>query len=371
MNKNEKIFQKDFHCKVCRPSIIKYIGVLVLACLCVGFFGFGNLVGECSPTKLLIGCSVRSFTNPYHYMVAQGSKYFASTLPEGEAEVQVLLSEGSDEKQISDIRALIARGGKNTILYVDPNQIPNCSIIVDLCEEAGIYFVTVWSKPDDLHPSDFKYWVCHMTPDSEAQGYEIAKAIFEKLGGKGKILAIHGMLANRAAVNRQIGLHRALKEFPNIELLDEQAADWNPVRALNITESWLIKYPDVDAIWAANDTMALGAAEALKAKGLLGKVLLCGVDIIPEAQTAIKEGVMTASYDAGAFIKGAYGTAIAYAAYKGMIDPAKLPSEHCEFYTPGILVTKDNIDEYIDTYVKGTPTYDFSNLWTVVARPME
>ena len=76
-----------------------------------------------------------------------------------------------------------------------------------MCKEAGVYFVTQWNKPDDLHPWDYDpYWVCHMGVDGVPSGYYVAKELFEAMGGKGKIVALQGLLANVPAIQRFDGL---------------------------------------------------------------------------------------------------------------------------------------------------------------------
>jgi len=168
--------------------------------------------------KLLVGVSVRSLGNPYHLSVTEGAQMFVDSLPEGSAELQILTCEGSDEKQINDIKALIARGGKNTILYVDPNQSPNCAAIAQICEDAGVYWTSVWNPAEGVYPMDFDYYVMHQSPDNEQMGYDIAVELFKNLETpyKGKVLAVQGMLANLAAIGRFKGLQKALAEYPGV-----------------------------------------------------------------------------------------------------------------------------------------------------------
>ena len=81
-------------------------------------------------------------------------------------------------------------------------------------------------KPEDLHVSDYKYWVSHITFDDTGIGYDTGKALFKAIGGKGKVFAIQGLLGNAAAQGRWNGFQKALKETPSIELVGWQAGDW-------------------------------------------------------------------------------------------------------------------------------------------------
>lgn len=323
--------------------------------------------------KLLVGCSVRSLSNPYHLAVTEGAKMFVDSLPAGSAELQILTCEGNDEKQINDIKALVARGGKNTILYVDPNQSPNCAAIAQICEDAGVYWTSVWNPADGIYPMDYKYYVMHQSPDNEQMGYDIAIELFKsfKTPNKGKILAVQGMLANLAAIGRFKGLQKALKENPGVELLADQPGDWNSQTALTVTETWLSKYKDIDGIWCANDVMAVGALQALKAKNLNGKVKVAGVDAISDILTAIKADEAVVTLDINPWTQGGIGLAWAYAAWSGKIDPTKLDEGKRMFHTKHMVITKANVEQYEKDFIKSKPQIDFSNIESVITRPMD
>jgi ABC-type sugar transport system substrate-binding protein len=79
-----------------------------------------------------------------------------------------------------------------------------------------------------------------------------------------------------------------LKDHPGIKLLDQQTANWDRTAAFPVMQTWLARYgKQITAVWAANDDMALGALEALRAAGLAGRIPVVGVDGIPEAVAAI------------------------------------------------------------------------------------
>jgi len=323
--------------------------------------------------KLTVAVSIRSMSSEYHVQYVEGAKSFIETLPEGTAELQVLPCEANDDKQINDIKALVARTGKDTILFVDPNQAPNVTAIAEICEDAGVYWSNAWNLPEGITPLDYKYFVCHQSCDGVKQGYDIAIEMFKNFDTpyKGKILAMQGMLANNAAIDRFNGLKKALAEHPGVELLDEQAGDWDTKKALSITETWLAKYKDIDGIWCASDGMALGIIQALKAKGLNGKIKVTGVDGIKDAIDAVASGDLVCTIANNGWMQGGYGVAFAYAAYTGKFDTSKESPERRMFYTDGFLITKDTLDEYNEKFVKNKPVYDYNNLDFIISRPME
>lgn len=323
--------------------------------------------------KLICAIELHSLSNPYYVTLKEGAEMFVNSLPEGTAELQVMLSEDDDEKEINNIKSLIARGGKDVILFIDPNQAPNIATIAEICEEEGIYWSSVWSTAEGVLPTNHEYYSLFQSQDDEQAGYDIAKKMFESLEtpGKGKILAIQGRLANTAAINRYNGLKRALKEYPDIELLDSQSGEWSSQKAFTVTETWLSKYQDVDGIWCANDVMALAAIQSLKAKKMNGKVKVVGINAIDGAIQALKDGDMLATVSSNGWMQAFYGLAYPYAAYSGKLDTKTMKPEESMIHTPGYLVTADTVDDYEEKFIKNKPKYDYNALDTCIARPME
>ncbi len=162
-----------------------------------------------------------------------------------------------------------------------------------------------------------------------------------------------------------------MAENPGVELLELQVCDWNAQRALTTTETWLAKYSDFDGIWAANDDMAVGALQALKAKGLNGKVKLVGIDGVSSAFAAIDDGDMICTVASNGFLQGGYGASYVYAAWSGKINTADLPASQRAFYTKGLLVNKDNLAEYRANFVQSVPKYDFTDLKFPILGPFD
>jgi len=325
--------------------------------LIMGIFSFGYAKGP-----ILLGVSIRSLANPYHAALGEGGKLYAQSLGQEENCV-ILASEGSSEKQLNDIKALIARSKGEVVFLVDPNESQDSLAIAIECEKQKVYFVTQWNKPDDVRVSDYKYWVTHIGIDSVTTGYETAKTLFEAIGGEGKVFAVLGMLGNNAQIGRWKGFQMAHKEYPGIELVGFEVGDWQKAKSFNLTANALIANPDLDAVWCANDSMAMGSLEALRAKGLAGKVPVAGADAIPEMLEAIKNGEAVATASTDPLWQAGEGLAIALAAKEGKIDVAKLPENKREWEAPSVMVNSDNIDWFIENYIDSHPTYDYDNYW--------
>ena len=282
------------------------------------------------------------------YLDSIGQKY----------EMQVLDSQGDSAKEVDNMRQFAAKAGGNAIAYADPNEDTIAYSLAEAMAESGGYLGTAWNKPADVGPADLTpNWVIHTSPDNVVNGYNIAKALFDSMGGSGKIFVVEGLLGNTANNSRVEGLEKALEEYPDIEVVAQDTGNWNTDEALALVETWLTQYPDVGGIWCANDNMATGALQALDAAGLKGQVGVCGVDANTDIVEAIANGEATATVSSNGYLQGGYTLAICYAAWTGLLDVEALPAEYREFATPTVLIDSPEAAKEWQSYV---PDFDFS-----------
>ncbi len=206
-----------------------------------------------------------------------------------------------------------------------------------------------------------------MAVNSLDAGVAISKILVDAIGGKGGIVALQGRLDTDPARKRFAGLQQVLKGKPDIQLLDQQSANWDRTAAFPVMQTWLAKYGNrIKAVWAANDDMALGALEALRAAGLAGKIPVVGVDGIPEAIDAIGKGEMSATVSSDAYYQGSIGLAMGVCVLTGQTPlPKTWPKEKREFYLKLQVITKGNAAQYRgdpqpSAYI---PEWDCANLW--------
>jgi ribose transport system substrate-binding protein len=317
--------------------------------------------------NIALGISIRTLQNPYQANYKVGGEILASR--EGLKQF-VLTCEGSSEKQLNDIKALVARTGGNVVFMVDPNEAPNVVPIARVLDEAGVYWVSWWNKPEDVHVWDYKTWVSHISFDGIAAGEFTAEELIKSFGGKGKIIALQGMLANSIAQDRFKGMQNVLAKHPDVKLVAYEAADWNRTIAYEKVTNMLVAHPDIKGVWAANDDMALGALEALRSAGLAGKVKVTGIDGVSEMFDAIINGEAAATVYNDSKYQAGIALAIALAASRGEINVASLPKEKRQFFAEATNVSASNVQEILDTYVNGTPDYNFTDLFAAWSRPM-
>lgn len=175
------------------------------------------------------------------------------------------------EAQIASIEALMAK--KVDALVILATESAPITPIAEEAHNRGILIVNV--DRGFLKPVADVF----IEGDNKAFGRKSAQFMVEKLGGKGKakgnILILEGIpcTVNSDRVNAALEVFKA---EPGIKIVGQQAANWSRQKALEVTETLLTKSPKVDAIWASDDDMALGAEQALAEKGIEGVWILGG-----------------------------------------------------------------------------------------------
>ena len=280
--------------------------------------------------KVKIGVTLMDFSTEFgiglkDYMTAKADAM-------GDVELTVVDAGGDAAKQLQQVETFISQ--KVDAIIMQPQEQEACSPAIDKAKAAGIPIINCNSltitEPDAYVGSN----------DSESA--EIAMTyIAEQLGGKGNVLMMHGHPGQTAEVKRTEGAMDILAQNPDMTLLDEQTADWDRAEAMTLMENWIQAYGDqINAVFCQNDEMALGALNALVQAGKKDNVLVVGVDAIDDALQSVKDGKMDATVyqDCNGQAEGAIE-----AAYK----LAKGESVEKEILIPFILVTTENVDEYL------------------------
>lgn len=323
---------------------------------------------KCAPEDIVLIGQVRNETNPYEKSWLDGGDEFAASV---NLKQRRLTYGGESPKQQEQIRQELSTGDAScTVMNVLPNGDSDTLPIVKAAQNAGAHVVTQWNKPADLSPLDYDKWISHITYDGTDSGYQIANAMIDEMGGKGKVIALQGILSTAAAKDRFAGLEKALGENADVKLLDQQEAGFDRTKAFDITKTLLAKYGDeVTGIWAANDDMALGAIQALAAAKLDGKVAVVGIDAVPEAVAAVGSGKMTATVSSDGPWQGGIGLAMGYCALTGGLDVADIPDENRAFFANQFLVSKDNAAKFAAPKVD-LADFECGNLFNRVAGPV-
>ncbi len=182
-------------------------------------------------------------------------------------------------------------------------------------------------------------------------GRQGADYVAKQLGkdAKGPILVIEGLSGNITGQKRAQGFAEEIKKVaPGLEIVASLPGDWDRAKAANITNDILTRNPDLKAIFAANDTMALGAVETVYAAGKGGDIIVVGVDGNVDAVKSIKAGRLNASVAQLPYLVGKQAVEKV-----GDVLAGKKVDEF--IYVPTLVLTKQLLEENKDPmleYVK-------------------
>jgi ribose transport system substrate-binding protein len=244
-----------------------------------------------------IAVFTKNQTNPYFQTVRLGAESAAKQM--NAAVVQYIPTVGdSITEQLSEIEdAIIKRPGAVVFIPVNSKaMIPG----IEKLNAANIPVVNITDRV--LGGQVISFMGC----DETNLAVNTARFLLQKMNGRGNVVILEGRGGSENSFNRVAGYKKALAEFPNVKVLASQPADFQRVQALQVTENLLQSYPQIDGILAANDSMALGAIEALDAARR--KALVVGINGTLEAIDAIKAGKLLATGDCDGFIHGCLGT---------------------------------------------------------------
>ena len=216
--------------------------------------------GKDSGKKLRIGISIPAATHGWTGGVVWSAERAKKNLEAENPDLQVIVtSSANTADQVNRIENLIARNvDALVVLAQEPGPIS------DICAKAarqGIFLVVV-SNPLDQPVQDV-----FVNGDNRSFGAAAAKAMGRILGGKGDILMMEGVPCPINTDRVESFRETLSKEFPGIRILESQAAWWNTEKGLSLMENYLQKYPKIDAVWAGDDDVLVGALKAYEESG--------------------------------------------------------------------------------------------------------
>lgn len=235
------------------------------------------------------------------------------------------------QAQIGIIENLIALSPD--VIEIDPTSTDGINSAVDEARSMGIPVVMSGTRVSTEVD-------CSIVADNYQGGQLCGEEMGKLLNGSGKIIVLDATPGRDVMDARVDGFKDALSAYPDIEIVAEQSADSTRAGGLTVMENLLQANPDIDGVWAANDEMALGAVEALREVGLVGKVVVGGFNATDDAINSMLAGEMTFSADQIPYEEGVRCIAISFMIAKGL----ELPATDIEL--PMSMVNLDNVEEY-------------------------
>src|ERR1700722_2286381 len=238
--------------------------------------------------KLVIGFSQGTMNHPWRVAMVDGNKKYAT---EHYPDVDLVVTDGQNQatKQVSDVESLISRGIK--VLVISPLQAQALTPIVKQAMEANIPVIT-------LDRAVNTKVTCQVGAQNKPIGVEAGQFIAEKLNGQGNVIEVQGTAGASATIDRHDGFREALKDSPGIKVVADQFCDYLREPAVKFVEDMLQRFGpgQLQAIYAHNDEMALGAIKAVEAAGRSKEIVIIGIDGQNSAFQAVKDGKLAATF---------------------------------------------------------------------------
>ncbi|MDW5299250.1 MAG: ribose ABC transporter substrate-binding protein RbsB [Sedimentibacter sp.] len=230
-----------------------------------------------------VGLAISTLNNPFFVDLEAGAKAKAAELG---VTLVTLDSQDDSATEMSNVEDLINQGVD--VIMINPTDSDAVKSAVEAANKAGIPVITL-----DRSASGGEV-VSHIASDNVAGGKLAGEYVIELLGGKGKVVELEGTPGASAARDRGEGFNSAIAQS-DIEVVAKQTANFDRAEGLSVMENILQAQPEIDAVFAHNDEMALGAIEAIKSSGR--DILVVGFDATDDAKAAVESGEMAATVE--------------------------------------------------------------------------
>ena len=257
-----------------------------------------------------IGLVISTQNNPFFVTLKEGAEAKAKELGH---DLIVLDSQDNPAKELGNVEDLLVKGVD--VLLINPTDSDAVVSSVKAANRSKIPVVTLDRAANGGNV------VSHVASDNVLGGEMAGNFIVEKLGGKGKVVELEGIPGTTAARDRGTGFNKAAAG--KLEVVAKQAADFDRTKGLNVMENILQAQPEIQAVFAHNDEMALGALKAIEASGR--DIFVVGFDATDDAVAAIKEGKLAATVAQKPAEIGAIGVEVAYKIVKKQAVEKNVP----------------------------------------------
>lgn len=236
-----------------------------------------------SGTQKKVGLSLSTLNNPFFVQIRAGAEAEAKKLG---VDLTVTDAQNDASQQANQLQNFTSEGVSSIV--VNPVDSDAAGPSVRGANKADIPVVAVDRGVNKAKTAAL------VASDNVEGGQLGAKALAEKLGGKGTIVILQGQAGTSASRERGAGFAEGLKDYPGIKVVAKQPADFDRTKGLDVMTNLLQAHPDINGVFAENDEMALGAIKALGSKA--GKsVQVVGFDGTPDGLKAVENGTLFAS----------------------------------------------------------------------------
>ncbi len=289
---------------------------------------------EADGSEFTVALVMKTLTNPFFVEMEKGARQ-----AETELGINLLVKTGAQEtsieQQITILDNLIE--DQMDAIVIAPADSVELLPVLKKAQEAGIVIINVDNQLDlEAAQQIGLVGVPFISVDNEQGAYLSAKHISDQLTTPTQVAILEGIRTANNARDRKNGAQRAFGENSNIEVVATETAHWKIDEAYEVTAQLFEQHPDIGALFAANDMMALGTLRYLEETGRTD-VLVAAYDALEEAKDALRAGTLQSTIDQQAALQAYTGVQFAVRALKGESLPA-------ETIVDVMLVTQDNVE---------------------------
>jgi inositol transport system substrate-binding protein len=243
---------------------------IFLPAIAIMIMALGGIPAPAAESKTKIGVTMALFDDVWLTLVRNAMTKWASNHPD--VELTIVDASNDTAKQVGQVENFLAQGMDGVVIL--PVDTAATGPMTKSVVKAGKPLVYVNRKPSNL-PKGVVYCGSNSIEAGIMNMEELGKA----MGDKGNVVILMGELSNEAAIGRTDGIKKVVKEkYPNIKIVREQSGNWKREQGKTIMENWLASGQEINGVASNNDEMALGALQAIKASGKLGKIPVGGTD---------------------------------------------------------------------------------------------
>jgi len=296
---------------------------------------FGGIPARAAE-KVKIGVAMALFDDVWLTLVRDAMTKWAKSHPD--VELTIVDAANDTAKQTGQVENFLAQGMNAVVIL--PVDTAATGPMTKSVVKAGKPLVYVNRKPSNL-PKGVVYCGSNSIEAGIMNMEELGKA----MGGKGNVAILMGELSNEAAIGRTDGIKKVVKEkFPDIKVVREQTGNWKREQGKTIMENWLASGQEIKGVASNNDEMALGALQAIKAAGKLGKVPVGGTDGSHDALESMEKGELNNTVFQDPVGQGEEAVNAAYLLVKKESNPKVVDGN---IWIPYQRVTKENYKSFM------------------------
>lgn len=314
------------------PRCLAWLALLLLLA-CKGGGASEPTPGASEPAQAAkkMAVVVSTLNNPWFVVLAEAARDRAKELG---YEATIFDSQNDPAKEAGHFDNLLASGFQ-AVLF-NPTDADGSVANVRRAKKAS---VPVFCMDREVNATDAA--VSQVISDNFAGAVALARHFVKAVGKSGKYVELLGLVGDNNTWNRSKGFHSVVDRFPELKMVAQQSADFDRAKALDVLESLLQANPDIDAVFAGNDAMAMGAYQALVAAGKADRVKVFGFDGASDVVKLIAEGKIAATGMQFPKVMAKTAAESADSYLKGKRDFAQKTPVAVE------LVTRDNVGSFV------------------------